>query len=104
LAEQVPGSHIDWLQVVDEPVHLTAVVRSPENEERMIVRRAAVATPFVLAVTSPGAQSENLTGVFSWAAGSLDTPWKRCDRTWLDLHWTRDQAAQALDHRIYEVA
>lgn len=41
LASRVVGSVLDWVKITDDPVFLTAGVRSPPDPQRPIVRRAA---------------------------------------------------------------
>jgi hypothetical protein len=68
LARQVPGSQIEWLQVVDDPVFLTGVVASPEDIEsdtelvKTTLRRAALAAPFALSVVTPDGHRYALKG------------------------------------------
>jgi hypothetical protein len=101
LDTQVPGSVLEWVKVVDEPVFLTAARRLPDDPDRVIATRAALAVPFALGVRPPDADAEILTGVFSWAAGGLDD--EREDQVWLDLGMSRDDAETALKERIYAV-
>ena len=103
LAGQVPGSALDWVKIIDEPVFLTTGVRSPTDPKTLIVRRAALAVVFALCVRSPQRKPEILTGALSWAAAGLDDPQLRRDRTWLDVNIARHQAEELLKRRIYEV-
>jgi hypothetical protein len=103
LDEQVSGAVVEWLKVVDEPVFLTGGRRNAEDPERLVVTRAAMAAPFALSVRDPDGSRHVLAGVHSWAAVRLDTPAERRDRVWFDLGLTRDEAAELLQHRIYEV-
>jgi hypothetical protein len=103
LVEQVAGTVVEWVKIVEEPVFLTGGVRSPSDPDRLIVRRAAVAVVFALGVRAPGRKLEILTGAFSWAAVGLDQPGSRRDRTWLDLGMSREHAEELLRHRIYHV-
>jgi hypothetical protein len=109
LADQVPGSRIEWLKVIDDPAFLTGGVRSPEGSSTdsewvtVTVRRAALAVPFALAVLTPDARRYVLTGVFSWVAVHLDKPDQRRDRTWFEPGASRADAAEDLERRIYEV-
>jgi hypothetical protein len=99
----VPGSVVDWVKIIDEPVFLTAGVRSPGDPETLIVLRAALAVVFALSVGSPQRQPEILTGALTWAAAGLDDPQLRRDRTWFDVNIARGQAETLRKHRIYEV-
>jgi hypothetical protein len=106
LADQVTGSRIEWFKVTEDPAFRTGGPGSPEDEDhiRMTVRRAGVAVPFALAVATPEPQRYILTGVFTWVATHLDTPWQRRDGVWLDLNMnTHAEAAEALNRRIYEM-
>lgn len=103
LAEQVAGAVVEWVKIVDEPVFLTARVRSSSDPDRLIVRRAVIAVVFALGVRAPERRLEILAGAFSWAAVGLDRPGGRRDRTWLDLGVSRDRAEELLRHRVHEV-
>jgi hypothetical protein len=102
LAGQVPGSVLEWVKIIDDPVFLTVGVRSPTDPETLIVRRAALAVLFALRVRPPDRKAEILTGAFTWAAVHLDDPRSRRDRTWLDLNIGRSQAEELLKRRINE--
>jgi len=104
LAGQVPGSVIDWVKIIDEPVFLTSGVRSPADDEKLIVRRAALTVVFALRVRMPKGDAEILTGAFSWVAARLDDPRLRRDRTWFDVNIDRAQAEELLARRLYEPA
>lgn len=102
LAEQIAGTVLDWVKVVDEPAFLTGAVRSADDSDVVTVRRAAVAVPFALAAHSPGKKPAILTGVLSWVATGLDEPGSRRDRVWFDLGMRRADAEGLLRSRIYE--
>jgi hypothetical protein len=102
LAEQVPGSVVEWVKVIDEPAFLTTGARDPGDPDRLIVRRAAIALPFALGVRAPGRRPEILTGVLSWAAAGLDAPGARSDRVWLDIGMSRQHAEELLQQRVHE--
>jgi hypothetical protein len=101
LTGQVPGSVVPWVKVIDEPVFLTGGTRAPDDPEKIVVTRAALAVPFALSVVPPNGEREVLTGVFSWAAAGLDTADGRHDRVWLDLGMDRPQAEALLQERVY---
>jgi hypothetical protein len=103
LAAQVPGAALGWLQITEEPAVLTGGPRDPANPEQIVVRRAGVAVPFLLAVLS-GRGVDELAGIFTWVAIGLDTPEKRHDRIWLDLGAELDWAREELKERIYDLA
>lgn len=103
LADQVPGSKLEWVKITDEPVFLTTGVRPPADAQALIVRRAALAVVFALRVSSPQRTPEILIGALSWTAVGLDEPQSRRDRAWLDVNITRDQAEELLRTRIYQV-
>jgi hypothetical protein len=98
---QVPGSVLEWLKIIDEPVFLTAARRLPDDPDRVIATRAALAVPFALGVRPPDGGAAILTGVFSWAAAGLDG--ERADQVRLDLGMSREDAEIALKERIYAV-
>jgi hypothetical protein len=56
----VPGSILEWVKIIDEPVFLTSGVRSPTDDEKLIVRRAALAVVFALRVRMPKGNAEIL--------------------------------------------
>jgi hypothetical protein len=101
--EQVPGSVLEWVKIVEEPVFLTGGRRLPDDPDNVLVTRAALAAPFALAVQPPAGSREVLTGVFSWVATGLDPAGQRRDRVWFDLGMTREQAGDLLQQRIYQV-
>ncbi|MFI2077211.1 MULTISPECIES: hypothetical protein [Streptomyces] len=103
LDEQVPGTVLEWIKVLDAPRYLTAGRPQPDDASHMIVTRAGIALTFALSVTSPGRRREILQGVFSWVAVSLDQPGTRKDRVWLDLRADLDWAETELRKRIYLV-
>jgi hypothetical protein len=105
LAEQVPGTEVEWLKIVDEPVFLTSGFKrgdTAEGEARLLINRAAFAVIFVLATRSPTGSRETLTGAFSWVATGLAKPNERKDRIWIDLRMNREQAEGLLRQRIYD--
>lgn len=102
LAEQVPGSVLEWVKIVDDPAFLTTGVRDPADPDGLIVRRAAIALPFALGVRAPARRPEILTGVLTWAAAGLDAPGARSDRVWLDIGMSRQHAEELLKQRVHE--
>lgn len=104
LAHQVPGSVLEWVKIIDDPVFLTSGVRAPDDDEKLVVKRAALAVVFALGVRPPQGNAEILTGAFSWAAAGLDDPQLRRDRTWFDVNMDRAHAEELLKQRIYEHA
>jgi hypothetical protein len=102
LNSQVSGSTLEWLKVIDEPVHLAGGRRSPDDSHLVMLVRAAIAVPLALGVRPPDGAISILTGVFSWAAARLDTA-ERMDRIWLDFGMGREEAETLLQQRIYEL-
>lgn len=103
LASQVRGAGLGWLKVVDEPVFLTVGVRQPDDPERLIIRRAALAVVLAFGVRAPSRGLQILMTVFSWAAVGLGQPGSRRDRTWLDFGMSRERAEELLQQRVYQV-
>ncbi|WP_412542550.1 hypothetical protein R8Z50_08675 [Longispora sp. K20-0274] len=105
LADQNPTAELMWLRLVGDPYFLTGGRRLPEDPDRVVPTRAALAVGFELCVASSEAVGE-LRGVFSWVAAGLDEeaggPPRR-DRTYLDLDEELPRAAELLDQRIYEL-
>ena len=87
LKQQVADSRLTAFRVVSEPNWLTGGRRSPKDENQMILVRSAVAFEFDLSVVSQG-QSQQLVGVFTWAATHLDQPGQHKQRVWIDLNGT----------------
>jgi hypothetical protein len=102
-ADQVAGSVLAWVKVIDEPGFLTSVARPDPDSDRLFVRRAAMAVPFGLGVSPPGKRLEILSGVFTWVASGLGPGEARRDRVWLDFGMSREQATELLKQRIFEV-
>jgi hypothetical protein len=102
LADQVPGSVLEWVKIIDEPAFLTTAIRSPADPQTLIVRRAGMAVVFALGVSAPQRKAEILTGAFTWVAAGLDDPRLRRDRTWFDVNIDRARAEEFLKRRIYE--
>lgn len=100
LQKQVLSARVAWVHLEGEPQFLTGGRRLPEEPNKIIVTRAALAVAFELFVTSDTGD-ETLRGVFSWAATGLDGENRR-DRTWLDINADFDETSQLLKGRIYE--
>jgi len=103
LDQQVEGSQVEWIKATEEPVFLTGGRQLADDEERIVVTRAGLALPFALGALPPDGRREILMGVFSWAAGGLDTPDGRRDQVWLDLFMTREHAEGLLPQRVEDV-
>jgi len=101
LQDQVAGASLRWMKIVDEPRFLTAGRPSPDDPDRLIVTRAALAAAFALGVDSPD-RYDILWGVFSIAVGGLDSEEGR-SRVWFDLWTELDEAEEELRDRIVEV-
>ncbi|WP_101789074.1 hypothetical protein [Nonomuraea indica] len=101
LGEQVPGSVLEWIKVLGTPEFLTGGRRDPDDPDKVVVVRAALALPFALSVCPPGGERSVLQGVFSWAAAGLDRPGGRRDSVWFDLGAGLEEATGLLRDRIY---
>ncbi|MEV0143511.1 MULTISPECIES: hypothetical protein [unclassified Nonomuraea] len=99
----MPGSVLEWVKVLGTPEFLTGGRRDPDDPDKVLVVRAALALPFALSVRSPGGERSVLQGVFSWAAAGLDRPGGRRDRVWFDLGAGLEDAAGLLRDRIYSL-
>lgn len=82
LQQQVPTAALRWVCLQGEPYFLTGGRRPPDDPDRLILTRAALAVSFELEVDA-SEKTEQLRGVFSWVAAGLDA--ERRDRTYLDL-------------------
>ncbi|MCX4672459.1 hypothetical protein OG453_38395 [Streptomyces sp. NBC_01381] len=103
LRAQVADAVIEWAKILETPRFLTGGRQHSENEQTMVVTRAALAAPFALSVRTTQHGRSILLGVFSWAAVNLATPEARKDRHWFDLGVGLDWASEQLQGRIYEV-
>ncbi|MCP2322059.1 hypothetical protein HDA40_000566 [Hamadaea flava] len=98
LQDQVPDASLRWMKIVAEPRFLTAGRPAPDDPDKLIVTRAALALSFGLGVDS-GDSYEILWGVFSVAVVGLDEPAGR-SRVWFDLWADLDEAEEQLPDRI----
>ena len=99
LREQVPDASLRWMKIVAEPRFLTAGRPQPDDPDKLVVTRAALAVSFALGVDSPGDRYEILWGVYSLAVVGLDEPEGR-SRVWFDLWTDLDEAEELLPERI----
>ncbi|NUT06391.1 MAG: hypothetical protein HOV76_23205 [Hamadaea sp.] len=99
LREQVPEASLRWMKIVAEPRFLTAGRPAPDDPDKLLVTRAALAVSFALGVDSPGERYEILWGVFSAAVVGLDQPVGR-SRIWFDLWTDLDEVEEQLPDRI----
>lgn len=103
LRAQVADAVLEWVKILETPRFLTGGRRHPQDEQLMVVTRAALAAPFALSVRTTQYGRSILLGVFSWAAVNLSTPEVRKDRHWFDLGVGLEWAGEQLQQRIYEV-
>lgn len=103
LRAQVADAVVEWVKILETPRFLTGGRRHSEDEQVMLVTRAALAAPFALSVRTTQHGRSILLGVFSWAAVNLSTPQVRKDRHWFDLGVGLDWAGERLQGRIYEI-
>src|SRR5947209_7755207 len=71
LRRQVPTAALVWVRLLETPYFLTGGRKVPDEPDKIIVTRAALAAPFELEVQSEG-RVDRLRGVFSWVAAGLD--------------------------------
>lgn len=95
LQQQVPGSRIAWMKVLEPPESLLAGVQDGDS---MTVTRAGVAMSFALAAVTPSDEQHVLTGAMTLVARDLDGD--RIDRTWLDIGGDLSTAKDLLRERI----
>jgi hypothetical protein len=100
--EQVPGATVRWMKITDEPRYLTSGRRAPDDPDKLIVTRAALAAAFAIGVDAPSRNYEILWGAYSIAVVGLDRTETR-SQVWFDLWTALDQAEQHLRARIMEV-
>ena len=100
LRQQVAGAWLEWIRLTAPPYYLTGGRRMPDDPDKIVLTRAALAVPFELEVHSVRG-AEQLRGVFSWVAAGLDGG--RRDRVHFDLDAELDWDAEQLTARIYEV-
>ncbi|MFG2956310.1 hypothetical protein ACGF5O_21625 [Streptomyces sp. NPDC048291] len=103
LRAQVADAVVEWVKILETPRFLTGGRRHSEDEQVMLVTRAALAAPFALSVRATQHGRSILLGVFSWAAVNLSRPEARKDRRWFDLGAGLDWAGEQLRTRIYEM-
>ncbi|MEU3607956.1 hypothetical protein AB0E83_21275 [Streptomyces sp. NPDC035033] len=103
LRAQVADAVVEWVKILETPRFLTGGRRHSEDEQAVLVTRAALAAPFALSVRTAQHGRSVLMGVFSWAAVNLAPPGVRKDRHWFDLGVGLDWAAEQLRERIYAV-
>ncbi|MDQ0795104.1 hypothetical protein [Streptomyces sp. B1I3] len=103
LRAQVADAVVEWVKILETPRFLTAGRQPSENDQVMLVTRAALAAPFALSVRTTQHGRSVLLGVFSWAAVNLSPPGVRKDRHWFDLSVELDWAGEQLQGRIYEI-
>ncbi|MFE2831013.1 hypothetical protein ACFXI6_08140 [Streptomyces mirabilis] len=103
LRAQVADAVVEWVKILETPRFLMGGRRHSEDEQVMLVTRAALAGPFALSVRTTQHGRSILLGVFSWAAVNLSTPQVRKDRHWFDLGVGLDWAGERLQGRIYEI-
>ncbi|MGB8938735.1 MAG: hypothetical protein WCD21_00610 [Streptomyces sp.] len=104
LRAQVADAVVQWVKILETPRFLTVGRQPSENEQVMVVTRAALAAPFALSVHTTQHGRSILLGVFTWAAVNLAPPKVRKDRHWFDLGVKLEWAGEQLQGRIYEVA
>ncbi|MFJ9109520.1 hypothetical protein [Streptomyces sp. NPDC102283] len=103
LRAQVADAVVEWVKILETPRFLTAGRQPSENDQVMLVTRAALAAPFALSVRTTQHGRSVLLGVFSWAAVNLSPPGVRKDRHWFDLGVELEWAGEQLQGRIYEI-
>lgn len=103
LRAQVADAVVEWVKILETPRFLTGGRPHAEDEQLMLVTRAALAAPFALSVRTTQHGRSILMGVFSWAAVNLSSPEARKDRHWLDLGAGLDWAGEQLEGRIYGI-
>ena len=99
LQKQVPTARLEWVHLIGDAKFLTGGKKIPDEPTKMIATRAGLAVEFELEVSSDEG-TEQLSGVFSWAARGLDG--ERHDRTYCDLDVDMEWAAEILRSRIYD--
>ncbi|WP_203924677.1 hypothetical protein [Rugosimonospora africana] len=90
------------MKITDEPKYLTSGRRTPDDPNKLIVTRAALAAAFAIGVDAPSRNYEILWGTYSIAVVGLDHAEAR-NQVWFDLWTVLDQAEQHLRARIMEV-
>ncbi len=94
---------VQWVKILETPRFLTVGRQRLEDEQVMVVTRAALAAPFALSVHTTQHGRSILLGVFTWAAVNLAPPKVRKDRHWFDLGVELEWAGERLQGRIYDV-
>lgn len=103
LRAQVADAVVEWVKVLETPRFLTGGRPRSEDEQLILVTRAALAAQFALSVRTTQHGRSVLLGVFSWAATNLSGPAERKDRHWFDLGVGLEWAGERLPERMYEI-
>ena len=101
VTDQIPGTRVEWVKVLEDPITLVGGVRHPDNPEQTVVRRVALTIAFAMSVVPPSGRREFLLGSFTWVAAGLDST--RKDRTWFDIGMPIAHASDLLETRIREL-
>jgi hypothetical protein len=103
LADQVPGSTIEWVKFRGK---LETIVGGPRDpaDNTMTVRRSAMAVEFICSVRSPRGR-DFLQGVITVATTGLDKPGTAHTRVWMDVvdEIPVADALKLLEERVFEV-
>lgn len=102
LTAQVPDTELTSIRVIAKPHYLTGARPSPDDANKAIVTRLAVAIAVELSVTSGGGADE-LQAIYTWAGVHLDEPGERQQRVWIDFDGTLEAFGSEgeLVNRIY---
>ncbi|MFI1658636.1 hypothetical protein ACH4ZU_27595 [Streptomyces sp. NPDC020472] len=103
LRAQVADAVVEWVKILETPRFLTGGRPRSDDDQVVLVTRAALAAPFALSVRTTRHGRSVLLGVFSWAAANLSRPAVRKDRHWFDLGVGLEWAGERLQERIYEI-
>ena len=103
LDEQVKGSVLLGLHVIDKPQWLTGAIPQENDESKAVLVRLALAFIFKLSVSTPEGETHDLEGVYTWASVNMNDPQQKKQRTWMDLNGTLEEFGSngALSERLY---
>ncbi|RDH43710.1 hypothetical protein [Zooshikella ganghwensis] len=101
--QQVPGSKLIGLEVIEKPEWLTGAIPIEGDEDHARLKRAGVAFSFSVRVKTPENVIHEIKGVYTWVGVNMDNPEEEMQRTWVDINGTLEEYGSngALIQRVY---
>lgn len=103
LNQQVPGSVLLSLEVIDKPQWLTGAIPIEGDEGNARLKRVGVAFSFSLSARTPENIVHNIKGVYTWVGVNMDNREEEIQRSWVDIDGTLEEFGSegALIQRVY---